>query len=122
MITCSHLNQIREVTPRSNGCEDCLRIGDTWVHLRLCMTCGHVGCCDQSKNKHATKHFHSTGHPIIRSFEPGEDWGWCYRDQLVFDASSWPVRGPVAHTIERWHRGGAQESSGGVKRAAGEEP
>jgi uncharacterized UBP type Zn finger protein len=99
VTTCPHLDQMREVTPRSNGCEDCLRIGATWVHLRLCMTCGHVGCCDQSKNKHATRHFHSTGHPIIKSFEPGEDWGWCYRDQLVLDASGWPVRGPVAHTI-----------------------
>ena len=67
-------------------------MGDSRVHLRLCMSCGHVGCCDDSKNKHAT------GHPIIRSFEPGDDWGWCYVDQLVFDASRWPVRGPVAHT------------------------
>jgi hypothetical protein len=99
MNDCTHLDQIREVSPSSNGCEDCLRIGGTWVHLRLCMTCGHVGCCDQSRNKHATKHFHTAGHPIIKSFEPGEDWGWCYRDQLDLDASGWPIRGPVAHTI-----------------------
>ena len=82
---CSHLDQIREVTPSADGCEDCLKIGDTWMHLRLCMTCGHVGCCDSSKNKHATKHFHSTNHPIIKSFQPGEEWGWCYVDELMFD-------------------------------------
>jgi uncharacterized UBP type Zn finger protein len=99
VTTCPHLDQMREVTPRSNGCEDCLRIGDTWVHLRLCMICGHVGCCDQSKNRHATKHFHATGHPIIKSFEPGEDWGWCYVDQLFLEATNWPVRGPVAHSV-----------------------
>ena len=63
----------------------CLKIGDTWVHLRLCMTCGHVGCCDSSKNKHATKHFHMTKHPIIKSFQPGEEWGWCYIDEEMFD-------------------------------------
>lgn len=105
MTTCSHLGQIREVTPSSTGCEDCLRIGDTWVHLRLCMICGHIGCCDQSKNKHATRHFHSTRHPIIRSFEPGEDWGWCHADQLFLGAADWPVRGPVAHPlVERRNR------------------
>jgi uncharacterized UBP type Zn finger protein len=83
--TCSHLKQIHNVTPSGNGCEDCLKTGDTWVHLRLCETCGHVGCCDQSKNKHATKHFHATGHPVIKSFEPGEDWGWCYVDEVYFE-------------------------------------
>ncbi len=82
---CSHLDQIREVTPSANGCEDCLKTGDTWLHLRLCLTCGHVGCCDSSKNKHATKHFHATNHPIIQSFEPGEDWGWCYIDQVMLE-------------------------------------
>ena len=82
---CSHLDQIREVTPSANGCEDCLRLGDTWVHLRLCLTCGHVGCCDDSKNKHATRHFHATNHPIIQSFEPGEDWAWCYIDELLLE-------------------------------------
>jgi hypothetical protein len=96
---CSHLDQIQEVTPGTpQGCEECLAIGDTWVHLRLCMICGHVGCCDDSKNKHATKHFHSAGDPIIRSFEPGEDWGWCYVDEVVLDARRWPVNGPVSHT------------------------
>jgi len=82
---CAHLNQVREVTPSARGCEDCLKTGDAWVHLRLCRTCGHVGCCDSSKNKHATKHFHSSGHPIIRSFERGEDWGWCYVDEIFFE-------------------------------------
>ena len=82
---CSHLDQIREVTPSANGCEDCLKIGDTWVHLRICLECGHVGCCDDSKNKHATRHFHATNHPIIQSFQPGENWGWCYVDQLWLD-------------------------------------
>jgi len=86
MATCEHLDQIKEVTPSANGCEDCLRIGEDWVHLRLCMSCGHVGCCDSSKNKHATKHFHKTHHPIIKSFEPGEEWGWCYVDELFFES------------------------------------
>jgi uncharacterized UBP type Zn finger protein len=64
------------------GCEECLKTGDKWVHLRLCLECGHVGCCDNSKNKHATKHFHATKHPVIKSFEPGEDWKWCYVDEV----------------------------------------
>jgi CPA2 family monovalent cation:H+ antiporter-2 len=79
--SCSHLDQTRPVLPSARGCEDCLRIGDSWVHLRICMTCGHVGCCDSSKNKHATGHSHGTGHPIIKSLEPGEDWAWCYPDE-----------------------------------------
>lgn len=83
---CPHLDQIRVVTPSADGCEECLRMGDTWVSLRLCRTCGHVGCCDSSKNKHATKHFHATGHPIIQSFEPGESWGYCYVDDLTFES------------------------------------
>ncbi len=82
---CKHLNQIQEVTPSADGCEECLAMGDTWVHLRLCETCGHVGCCDNSKNKHATKHFHKTNHPIIKSFELDEEWGWCYVDQIFFE-------------------------------------
>ena len=80
---CSHLQTIREVTPSAAGCEECLAIGSEWVHLRLCLTCGHVGCCDDSPNRHATKHFHATKHPIVRWFEPGEDWKWCYVDQLM---------------------------------------
>jgi uncharacterized UBP type Zn finger protein len=80
---CTHLDQIHAVTPGAEGCEDCLVTGDRWVHLRLCLTCGHVGCCDNSKNKHATAHFHATGHPIIQSFEPNETWRWCYVDELM---------------------------------------
>ena len=83
---CAHLEQIQEVTPSAKGCEDCLRSGDTWVHLRLCLTCGHVGCCDSSKNRHATKHFQATQHAIIKSFEPGEEWGYCYPDDLFFES------------------------------------
>ncbi|HVG29797.1 MAG TPA: UBP-type zinc finger domain-containing protein [Pyrinomonadaceae bacterium] len=84
-MVCEHLGQIREVTPGAEGCEDCLKAGETWVHLRLCLSCGHVGCCDSSKNRHATKHFRAVGHPVIRSFEPGEGWGWCYVDELYFE-------------------------------------
>jgi uncharacterized UBP type Zn finger protein len=83
---CSHLNQIKNVKPKTpEGCEECLQMGDTWVHLRLCLTCGHVGCCDSSKNKHATKHFHQTNHPIIKSFQPDEDWKWCYIDNIYVE-------------------------------------
>jgi len=89
--TCSHLATVEEVTPSSEGCEDCLRTGGVWVHLRLCMTCGHVGCCDQSPNRHATAHYHDVPtHPIIRSFEPGEDWWFCYIDDLAFDLDGAP--------------------------------
>jgi CPA2 family monovalent cation:H+ antiporter-2 len=84
--TCEHVAGInRQVRPHSRGCEECLAIGDTWVHLRLCMECGHVGCCDDSKNRHATKHFKGTKHPIVRSVEPGEAWGWCFVDELFFE-------------------------------------
>jgi hypothetical protein len=82
---CEHLAEIAAVRPSSKGCEDCLKIGAWWVHLRLCLVCGHVGCCDDSPNLHATKHFHATRHPVMRSFEPGETWGWCYVDELMFD-------------------------------------
>jgi uncharacterized UBP type Zn finger protein len=80
--TCTHLNDIKITHPKVLVCEDCVKIGDTWVHLRLCMECGYVGCCDSSKNKHATKHFHRTTHPLMRSIEPGETWVWCYVDNL----------------------------------------
>jgi uncharacterized UBP type Zn finger protein len=80
---CDHTDQIKEVEPSALGCEDCLRTGDTWVHLRECLVCGHVGCCDQSANRHATAHFQATEHPIIRSFEPGEDWRWSYVDEAL---------------------------------------
>jgi hypothetical protein len=85
---CAHLHSVKPVRPHSAGCEECLALGDTWVHLRLCRTCGHVGCCDDSKNKHATKHFHSTGHPIVTSVEPGEHWSWCYVDEMVLELPS----------------------------------
>jgi len=78
---CSHIDKTVAVTTSATGCEECLQTGDTWVHLRICMTCGHVGCCDSSKNKHASKHHAATGHPIVKSFEPGEEWAWCYGDQ-----------------------------------------
>ena len=73
-----HLSAIRPVTPSADGCEDCLRDGTVWVHLRMCLTCGHVGCCDSSAKRHARKHFHASGHPIVQSFEAGENWRWCY--------------------------------------------
>ena len=80
---CTHLNQIRVTTTHTRVCEDCIKTGDSWVHLRLCLSCGHVGCCDSSKNKHATTHYHSTHHPLIRSIEPGENWVWCYPDEVA---------------------------------------
>jgi uncharacterized UBP type Zn finger protein len=82
---CEHFDQIDPHEPKTPmGCEECLASHSNWVHLRLCLTCGHVGCCDNSPNKHATKHYHETGHPIIRSFEPGETWGYCYADEETF--------------------------------------
>jgi uncharacterized UBP type Zn finger protein len=86
--TCSHLDQVRDPSPNTDGCEECLKMGDSWAHLRLCEICGHVGCCDSSKNKHATKHFRKTKHPIMRSLEPGENWGWCYIDEIMIDPFS----------------------------------
>lgn len=82
---CSHLAAATDVAPNSQGCAECLKIGDEWFHLRLCLTCGNVGCCDQSKNTHATKHAHATGHPVVRSFEPGETWTYCYTDDLFYE-------------------------------------
>lgn len=83
---CKHLKEATDIQPNTpKGCEECLKIGDEWVHLRLCLTCGHVGCCDNSKNKHATKHFHKTKHPVIKSFEPNETWKYCYIDETSID-------------------------------------
>ena len=79
---CTHLDQVMDVQPGGEGCAECLAAGARWFHLRMCATCGHVGCCDQSPGQHATKHFHATTHPIIQSFEPGEDWWWCYVDEV----------------------------------------
>jgi uncharacterized UBP type Zn finger protein len=83
---CTHLDQIavEELPEAVDGCEECLRNGGKWLHLRICLTCGHVGCCDDSPNRHATAHFHETGHPIIHSLEPGEEWSWCYVDDIGF--------------------------------------
>ena len=79
---CEHLvNDLKITRTDVDVCPECVEKGDTWVHLRMCTDCGHVGCCDSSKNKHATKHFHRTKHPVIRSIEPGEHWTWCYVDE-----------------------------------------
>ena len=80
---CSHFLGVVDVVPSAQGCEDCLKMGDKWVHLRLCLTCGYVGCCDNSKNKHATGHHHETTHPVIVSYEEGENWLWCYVDEVL---------------------------------------
>ncbi|MGH3343411.1 MAG: UBP-type zinc finger domain-containing protein [Carbonactinosporaceae bacterium] len=88
---CAHLDQIRDVTPSSFGCEDCLRAGQhNWVHLRVCQSCGHVGCCDSSPNTHATAHARATPHPLVRSYEPGESWYYCYADGVSFDLAGAP--------------------------------
>ena len=86
MERCEQFSEIKELAPSADGCEDCLKIGGNWVHLRMCMTCGHVGCCDSSPNRHATKHYNSENHPIVRSVEPGEVWGYCYPDDKFFES------------------------------------
>jgi uncharacterized UBP type Zn finger protein len=85
-VSCAHLDTIEysELPENIPGCEDCLKIGARWLHLRMCTTCGHIGCCDSSPNRHATAHANETSHPIIRSAEPGEDWFWCYTDEIAF--------------------------------------
>jgi uncharacterized UBP type Zn finger protein len=80
---CSHLGQYTDVVPGSDGCEECLAMGDTWVHRRLCMTCDHVGCCDDSKNKHASKHYQAMDHPLVTPMEAGQEWLWCYADRIM---------------------------------------
>ncbi len=84
MATCSHLDTIAvtELPAAVDGCAGCLATGDPWVHLRICLQCGYVGCCDSSPNRHASKHAEGAGHPIIRSLEPGEDWSWCFVDEV----------------------------------------
>jgi uncharacterized UBP type Zn finger protein len=79
---CTHLDQIKLTKPGTHECAECVAMGERWVHLRMCLECGQVGCCDSSKNKHATKHFKKVGHPLMRSIEPGETWVWCYVDQM----------------------------------------
>ena len=94
-MQCAHLDHVRPVSPATpEGCEECLAGGTTWVHLRMCLECGHVGCCDDSRMKHATKHFHVSSHPVMRSFQPGEDWGWCFVDELFIE----PAPRPAAHS------------------------
>ncbi len=85
MSACGHVGAIHDVTPSDDGCHECLAIGDGWVHLRVCQECGHVGCCDDSPNRHASEHYRVTTHPVVRSFEPGEDWFWCYADDVGFE-------------------------------------
>ena len=90
-VSCSHLDVVEEVAPSGDGCEDCLRTGGRWVHLRMCMTCGHIGCCDSSPGQHATGHWRADrAHPIVRSYEPGEDWWWCYEDEVAFEVPGAP--------------------------------
>ena len=85
MATCTHLDQIHDVTPSASGCEECLQMGDTWVELRLCLMCGHVGCCDNSKNRHASKHYHSSAHALVHPYGTFEEWLWCYvEEKLMF--------------------------------------
>ncbi|MEO8881722.1 MAG: UBP-type zinc finger domain-containing protein [Gemmatimonadaceae bacterium] len=90
--SCSHLDRVRDVAPKTpKGCEECLKLGMQWVHLRLCQECGRVGCCDSSQGTHATKHFHQSKHAIMRSFQPGEDWSWCYVDELFMEPAAEPI-------------------------------
>jgi uncharacterized UBP type Zn finger protein len=97
MAACNHLDEVRAVTPSSmEGCSDCLETGGRWVHLRMCVTCGRVGCCDSSPNRHASRHAAAHGHPLASSFEPGEDWTWCYVDDvaMVIEGVPHPHRNP----------------------------
>jgi uncharacterized UBP type Zn finger protein len=82
-MACTHLDEIQVTKTSEHVCEDCIKLGDSWIHLRMCLSCGHVGCCDSSKNRHARRHFHAIGHPLIRSIEPGERWIWCYVDTFA---------------------------------------
>jgi uncharacterized UBP type Zn finger protein len=97
MSTCPHLPAEPRPAPRAPGCEECLATGGRWVHLRLCLSCGHVGCCDSSPGKHATKHFNQSRHPVIQSLEPGETWGWCYLDQQELE----PLPAVAFHAVQR---------------------
>ena len=86
--TCTHLDADLGAGPSGNGCVECLLLGQSWIHLRRCVTCGHIGCCDDSPGKHASAHFPETSHPLLQSFEPGEDWYWCFVDRLAFEVDS----------------------------------
>ena len=87
-MSCTHIEANTTTAAGSDGCVDCLKIGGRWVHLRRCVSCGHVGCCDSSPNRHATAHFAETAHPLIQSYEPGEEWFWCYVDEVAFEVPS----------------------------------
>jgi hypothetical protein len=106
MSGCTHVDQVTvfELPARTDGCEDCLAMGAEWLHLRICLECGHVGCCDDSPNRHATAHARASSHPIIRSLEPGEEWCWCFIDELALAIPA--VRGeteiPPSPIASRW--------------------
>ncbi len=110
---CEHFAEIdEEVTPRTNGCEQCLAIGSAWTQLRICLTCGHVGCCEDSQHAHALAHFNATGHPMIASLERGDTWGWCYAHRRYFDPMPMSLpkrRSALARFFERLS--GRQRSS-----------
>ncbi|OEO30710.1 hypothetical protein VW23_019775 [Devosia insulae DS-56] len=92
MGDCTHASAIHDVEPSSlDGCPECIAMGDRWVHLRICLSCGHVGCCDSSRNRHARRHFEITAHPIIASFQPGEDWRYCYADDVLLEPGPVPA-------------------------------
>ena len=98
---CNHGSSVLTVTPSALGCEECLKTGSRWVHLRLCRTCGHVGCCDDSPNRHATKHFQATSHPVIEGYDPPEGWGWCFVDKVFLDFGNdtTPQNGPIPRYV-----------------------
>ena len=89
-VACTHLATFADAPPTDDGCTECLKTGGQWVHLRRCLQCGHVGCCDSSPGKHATAHFHESDHPLMQSFEPGEEWLWCYVDEVMFERDGAP--------------------------------
>ena len=93
MSTCPHLWETRQALPSSTVCQACEELGDPWVHLRMCLTCGNVACCDQSPNRHASAHFAATGHPVARSIQPGEAWRWCYADKALDDPEELEMEG-----------------------------
>ena len=93
MATCPHLWSARDVAPAERVCPECVELGDTWVHLRVCLTCGNVGCCDQSVNKHASGHFRASGHPVAKTIQPGETWRWCYEDEVLDDPEEFELEG-----------------------------
>ena len=101
--SCTHLDHVHvtQLPGAVDGCEECLAEGEPWLHLRICLECGHVGCCDSSPNHHATKHFHATRHPVIEGYDPPEGWGWCYVDEVMLDLGddTTPQRGPIPRFV-----------------------